>query len=597
MPTHPPTRAIDHLLRSLLPNDGAGDGELLCRFIERRDEAALAALVRRHGPMVWRTCRRLLNHHDAEDAFQAAFLVLVRKAASVVPREMVGNFLYGVAHRTALQARRTAARRRAREVQMTAIPDAAAPPDPAPDEHLVLDEELSRLPDIYRSVIVLCELEGRTRKEVARQLGCPEGTVAGRLARARTMLAKRLVRRGVTSSGGALAAVLAQNAASAGVPTSLVSNTISAATAGVVSAEVTALAEGVLKAMFLSKLKAAIDIVLVLGFLTTGATVLTYRIAAAEGETPTPAEQRVKAKPEPEKEPVTAWGKEVDGLQAGLRFVPADARIYHAGGTLKCEVRMRNVTKADLAITCGVLRDCAPDIKDVRGAAIPATMPLVLLGDVLPIETVLKPGETVTLYHPQIAVRVETGEVEKKLYSDPTIRVPPGKYEIAYRGFVQSHPKLATGTAAFEVEPPLQPEARPTQTEMRVLAMAKSFCVAMRNHHGDKNANALREYIDPAYLKKHDLTDRDLSIPMAAVGALWNIDVADDGRTILCILQTGANARERINEILLLRVSDTEGKGGERYLLPPNAPDPKTGAVTPWILRTKNHALAETEKK
>src|SRR5262245_55506499 len=112
-----PTSVIEHLRRVALSCDGAGlgDGEMLGRFIERHDEAALAALVKRHGPMVWGVCRRLLNHHDAEDAFQATFLVLVRKAATIAPREMVANWLYGVAHQTALQARRSAARRRARE--------------------------------------------------------------------------------------------------------------------------------------------------------------------------------------------------------------------------------------------------------------------------------------------------------------------------------------------------------------------------------------------------------------------------------------------------------------------------------------------------
>src|ERR1700731_1664883 len=121
MPTSPTISVIEHIRRVVLPRDGAGrsDGELLGCFIERHDETALAALVGRHGPMVWGVCRRLLSHHDAEDAFQATFLVLVRKAAPIRSREMVGNWLYGVAHQTALLARRTAARRRAREVQVT----------------------------------------------------------------------------------------------------------------------------------------------------------------------------------------------------------------------------------------------------------------------------------------------------------------------------------------------------------------------------------------------------------------------------------------------------------------------------------------------
>ena len=295
MPASPTTTVIEHLRKAML-RDGAelGDGELLGRFIERHDDAALAALVNQHGPMVWGVCRRLLSHHDAEDAFQATFIVLVRKASSIVPRAMVGNWLYGVAHQTALQARRTATRRRAREIQMTEMPDTATvQQDQWPDLQPLLDQELSRLPDKYRAVIVLCDLEGRTRKEVARQLRLPEGTVAARLARARAMLAKRLAHRGVTLSAGALAAVLSQHVASASVSNSLVSSTIQAATlvavgqtaaTGVIPVKVAALSEGVLKAMLMSKLKVMIAVMLVLGFLTTGATVLTLRTAAAQGQ-------------------------------------------------------------------------------------------------------------------------------------------------------------------------------------------------------------------------------------------------------------------------------------------------------------------------
>src|SRR5262245_33200503 len=165
-----------HLRRAALLRDGAGltDGQLLGRFVEHRDEAAFAALVRRHGPMVWGVCRRLLNPHDAEDAFQATFLVLVRKAASVVPRERVANWLYGVAHQTALAARRAAARRRAREKQVTQMPEPATPEhDHWRELQPLLDQELSRLPDAYREVIVLSDLQGKTRREVARQLGVP----------------------------------------------------------------------------------------------------------------------------------------------------------------------------------------------------------------------------------------------------------------------------------------------------------------------------------------------------------------------------------------------------------------------------------------
>lgn len=184
---------VQHLRRAILQHDEAGvtDGQLLGRFIEQSDEAAVAALVRRHGLMVWGVCRRILRtHHDAEDAFQATFLVLVRKAGSVRKREMVGNWLYGVAHQTALKARESAAKKFARERQVVVMPEPTVrESDLSSDLQADLDQELSRLPDKYRVGIVLCDLEGKTRKEAARQLGLPEGTLAGRLTRGRAMLA------------------------------------------------------------------------------------------------------------------------------------------------------------------------------------------------------------------------------------------------------------------------------------------------------------------------------------------------------------------------------------------------------------------------
>src|SRR5262245_31568095 len=147
MATGQPSRALRHLRRAMLLRDGAGltDGQLLKDYIGRRDGAALAALVRRHAPMVWGVCRRVLaDYHDAEDAFQATFLVLVRRAASITSRELLANWLYGVAHRTALKARATAARRKGRERQVTDMPEpAVTQPDQWHDLQPVLDEELS----------------------------------------------------------------------------------------------------------------------------------------------------------------------------------------------------------------------------------------------------------------------------------------------------------------------------------------------------------------------------------------------------------------------------------------------------------------------
>src|SRR5579872_3937209 len=242
--------ALRRLRRASLLQDGGGlsDGELLECYVTDREEAAFAALLRRHGPMVLGVCRRVLRHEaDAEDAFQATFLVLVRKAHTVVPRGMVGNWLYGVAHNTARKAKAMARKRRIKE---TAAAAAKAPPAEGAWREVqeLLDEELSRLPDRYRVPIVLCELEGKTIKEAARQLGWPQGTVATRLSRGRTMLGKRLARHGLPLAGAGVTAALA----SAGVPAPLERATVEAASrfaagraaAGLVSATAAALTDG-----------------------------------------------------------------------------------------------------------------------------------------------------------------------------------------------------------------------------------------------------------------------------------------------------------------------------------------------------------------
>jgi len=468
MATNQMSGFIQHLRRVLRDGAGLTDGQLLEDYLSRRDEAAIAALVRRHGPMVWGVCRRVLhNHHDAEDAFQTTFLVLVRKAASIASRELLANWLYGVAHQTALKARATAAKRKGRESQVAEMPEPApTQQDPWRDLQPLLDEELSRLPDKYRGVIVLCDLEGKTRKEAARQLGCPEGTVAGRLARARIMLAKRLTRRGVALSGGALAAVLSQQAASAGVPTSVVVSTIKAASllaagkaaaTGAISVKVAALTEGVMKAMLFTKLKTVIAVVLILGFVATGATVLTCRTAVGQEDKPALAEKPVatSAKQEPEKkEEEFAWGKEVNGLQLGLALVPADKIAYRAGQEIKLELTVRNVSSAAITISHGRLQEYAPKITDAQGKTVYVAMPPLWLFWAVPTKRILKPGETVTLYKPEVAVEeVLEGKADPTtVVSTPTIRVRPGKYNIAFGRMVSSHPTLSTGTVEFEVK-------------------------------------------------------------------------------------------------------------------------------------------------
>jgi RNA polymerase sigma factor (sigma-70 family) len=290
---------IGQLLRVLRAHDADGrtDGQLLERFLVHQDEAAFAALVRRHGPMVFGVCRRILgNEADSEDAFQATFLVLVRKAPSLTSRSILGDWLHGVARFTALNAKAAATHRRAKE-QVMARRDSTAE-EVRNDWLPLLDDELARLPEKYRLPIVLCDLEGKTRREVADQLGWPEGTVAGRLARARTMLAKALARHGVVFLGGTLAVAISQNVASACVPGSLVFTTVKAASmtaagkaaAGVVSAKVAALTEGVLKTMLLAKIKIA-AVALAVAVMCLGGGMLTYRTLAAENAVDSVVEQ------------------------------------------------------------------------------------------------------------------------------------------------------------------------------------------------------------------------------------------------------------------------------------------------------------------
>ena len=294
MTTRPFNGILDHLRRAALRQDRAAatDAELLGRYARTRDEAAFEALVRRHGPMVLGVCRRVLaNEADAEDAFQATFLVLVRKAGSVRPRRLVGNWLYGVARTTALKARALDGRRRLKEREAGSRPRRERPPEAWEELQGLLDDALARLPDKYRIPVVLCELEGTPIKEAARQLGWPQGTVASRLARARGLLAKQFARDGLALSGAALGGAFAQAASPAGGRGSLATATVRAAShfaaggalpPGLTSARVATLTEGVLKTMLLTRLKTAAAVLLVIGMATLGAGALMSRGRATE---------------------------------------------------------------------------------------------------------------------------------------------------------------------------------------------------------------------------------------------------------------------------------------------------------------------------
>ncbi|MCI0681642.1 MAG: RNA polymerase sigma factor [Gemmataceae bacterium] len=281
--------------------DGPTDGELLARFVAARDQAAFELLVWRHGAMVLHTCRRLLSRlEDAEDAFQATFLALVRQAAGISRREAVAGWLHRVACRVATRLRTSRDRRALCERESVHQTSARVSPDEAVDPLVwaevrqVLDREVDRLPAKLRVPFVLCYLEGMTNEEAARHLDLPRGTVLSRLARARERLRGRLERRGLALTAGAFVLALGQETAASAALTPLVANTIKAAmliaagqaTAAVVSAPVALLTEGVVRAMFLSKVKMAMAVVLSIG-LVSGAGGIVYRTQAA-GQAPDP---------------------------------------------------------------------------------------------------------------------------------------------------------------------------------------------------------------------------------------------------------------------------------------------------------------------
>ena len=326
---------------------GASDAALLKRFLAGRDDRAFTALVDRHAEMVFQVCWRVLGDvQDAEDAFQATFLVLARKAATVRPRKALPAWLHGVARRVALKARTARARRR-----LTGTPPAAHPVDPQPDPLAqlsarelvdIVDEEVQRLPEVYRLPVILCYLEGRTQEEAACQLGWTPGSVKGRLERGRARLQQRLTRRGLTLSAALAAVEVSRGAASALTVARLVNPTVRGALAfaarqpqgGVgASAAATALAREALRGPALAKLGAATALALATTLLAAG--LLVYRAANAPATLPPgkvhgPAAPAAFAGNQPE---APAEGDnvrvEVSGFVLGPQGGPvAGARLY-----------------------------------------------------------------------------------------------------------------------------------------------------------------------------------------------------------------------------------------------------------------------------
>jgi RNA polymerase sigma factor (sigma-70 family) len=289
MPNHPLPSLLRRVQQVLgAQTDGCiSDAELLERFLSGQDEAAFELLVRRHERMVWGVCRRMTgDHHDAEDVFQAVFLILARKAGSLVNGTSLAAYLHQVAYRAALRARTTRRRRSSKErLARNQIEQAADDPAFSALEWRelrgVLDQALAELPQAQRAAVVLCYLEGKTYVQAAQELGCPKGTLSIRLTRAREALRRHLARLGVSLPAGVLSAVLAEQGVSAAPPASCVSLAVKAGTSGAaITGEAAALAQGVLRTVMLNKLKGHLVLVLTLALVTGG--VLAYQGRASE---------------------------------------------------------------------------------------------------------------------------------------------------------------------------------------------------------------------------------------------------------------------------------------------------------------------------
>jgi RNA polymerase sigma factor (sigma-70 family) len=357
MPSPAPTGVLRYIYHMAAGADrGESDEALLRGFVARRDEAAFAALLRRHGSLVYGACQQVLGEGpDAEDCFQATFLMLARKASSVRRGQALGAWLHRVAINLACTARAARARRRSCEREAARmIPPASLEGPAVADRQPVLHEEVNRLPEKYRTVVVSCYLQGQTNEEAARQLGCPVGTVKGRLARARELLRDRLTRRGLTLGAAGAAGLLEHSAATAGVPAGLAHATVRAALAFAAGKAATApavlLARAALSGMALRRLALAGWLVLLTiavggGLLTLAGASAT--VPPAEVEAPAaprddgaPAEVAAVAQPAAPAEPETPWGDPVDGLAARIVLAPR----FTVGQAITAVIEVKNTT-------------------------------------------------------------------------------------------------------------------------------------------------------------------------------------------------------------------------------------------------------------
>ncbi|HZV04236.1 MAG TPA: RNA polymerase sigma factor [Gemmataceae bacterium] len=454
------TRSLHTLiqyLRHRLPDCAEAaltDAQLLERWINQRDPAAFELLLWRHGPMVLNTCRRLLpRREDVEDAFQATFLVLVRKAGSLRRREALAAWLHRVACRIAGRVRAVDIRRANREQPMAAEP--SAPQVDAPtqrDLYAIVDEEIERLPAHYRRALILCCLEGKSQEEAARLLSCPRGTLSSWLTRGRERLRLRLLRRGIVVSTAGLTAALTPDTLASGGMVSRIGSLMAAAGAvagggvptGFMSARSIALAEGVLRMMLMTKVKitAALSLAVVLMAAGVGTWSHTTRAddpAALNKEVEDNRKtteallwlSNSKRPQDAPKQDNIAWGEKAHGLQAGISFRRGDQENYEVGQSVTFVVYLRNVSDKEIRLSHiePLFEEWMPVVEDAQGRHLAVAPGPINLGVVPIIHRSLEAGQRIVLGYPWFRIRALgwRGEV-----LGPTCCAKPGRYKVGY---------------------------------------------------------------------------------------------------------------------------------------------------------------------
>jgi RNA polymerase sigma factor (sigma-70 family) len=449
------------------------DSQLLERWIDHRDPAAFELILWRHGPMVLNTCRRLLpRREDVEDAFQATFLVLLRKAGSLRRREALAAWLHRVACRIAGRVRAVGIRRASREQPFVAEPSAPEVDTPIHrDLYAIVDEEIERLPAHYRRALILCCLEGKSQEEASRLLSCPRGTVSSWLTRGRERLRLRLLRRGIIVSTAGLTTALTPDTLASGGMVSRIGSLMAVAGAvagggvptGLMSARSIALAEGVLRMMLMTKVKIVAAVSLAVVLMAAGVGTWSHTTRADDPAALKKAvEDSWKANQEAlwnynwlkqqdeQKKSITsgdhnsqdgnksdgiAWGDRAHGLQAGIAFRPGDQESYEVGQSVTFVVYLRNVSDKEIRLSHiePLFDEWMPVVEDAQGRHLAVAPGPINLGVVPVVHRTLEAGQRITLGYPWFRIRPLgwRGEV-----LCPTCSANPGRYKVGYTSLV-----------------------------------------------------------------------------------------------------------------------------------------------------------------